>query len=35
LGTLVQNRVIVRFHTNSNYFACSGRHRSMTNEKVV
>ena len=34
LGTLVQNRVIVRFHTNSNYFTSSSRHRTMT-QKVV
>ena len=35
LGTLIQNRMVVCFHTNSNYFASSGRHRWVTNERVV
>ena len=34
LCTLVENRVIVRFHTNSNYFASSSRHRSITQKSV-
>ena len=34
LGTLIQDRVIVCFHTNTNYFTSSSRHRSITQKSV-
>ena len=34
LGTLIQDRMVVCFHTNTNYFISSSRHRSITQKSV-